>query len=169
MSVPSQCSLRLVLAAAALASILGGCGRTPLPLTGNASCGLGIALCATGCTDTRWDPNNCGACSVRCAPRNVCDEGRCVTSGSGASGGGTGTGGFGGTGGGGTGGTCSPPARSCGATCTNTATDPANCGSCGFKCAVNQMCSMSTCVQGCAAPLVSCDGKCVDIAADPAS
>ena len=183
--------------------MIGGCGRNGLPLGGgDDSCGGGLSWCDGVCSDTRWDPANCGSCGRSCAPAQLCNQGRCVEGGSGGSGGGGGFGGGGGGGGGfgggggggggfggggggggfggggggggggfgggggGGGGTCTYPDQICGNTCTNTASDPANCGYCGNQCANGLVCTSSSCVQGCTAPLVACSGTCVDTTSD---
>ncbi len=46
-------------------------------------CEAGLTACASGCTDTDTDPDNCGACNAGCAPPpnaqvNACREGDCL-------------------------------------------------------------------------------------------
>src|SRR5205807_263643 len=41
--------------------------------------------------------------------------------------------------------TCAPPSTVCGSTCTNTTSDPKNCGACGRKCGVSS-CIDAKCV-----------------------
>ncbi|MHB8416744.1 MAG: hypothetical protein ACYDCL_01625 [Myxococcales bacterium] len=60
------------------------------------------------------------------------------------------------------------PLGSCNGVCTDTASDPANCGGCGVTCSSGS-CAASTC-QGsssCAAGLTLCSGQCVDLTTDP--
>jgi uncharacterized protein (TIGR02266 family) len=52
----------------------------------------------------------------------------------------------------------------CGDTCVAVASDPANCGSCGNRCAAGTVCSAGTCADSCAAGLTNCVGACVDTA-----
>src|SRR5204863_8305403 len=49
----------------------------------------------------------------------------------------------------------------------NLQTDDANCGVCGVKCAMGQMCAAGNCAATCAAPLVVCNNGCVDPRFDP--
>jgi Galactose binding lectin domain/Stigma-specific protein, Stig1 len=51
--------------------------------------------------------------------------------------------------------TCSTPQRACAGTCTNTSTDPANCGACANVCATHQVCAAGTCATTCGA-LTTC-------------
>jgi hypothetical protein len=48
-----------------------------------ASCGIGLSNCAGGCTNTQFDPANCGGCGRSCAAganaRGVCLDGACAT------------------------------------------------------------------------------------------
>jgi hypothetical protein len=66
---------------------------------------------------------------------------------------------------------CPEGETDCDGTCTNTATDPANCGSCGHACAPGVSCVDGTC--GCGnqscPPEQCCDGVCVDLQSDPAN
>jgi hypothetical protein len=56
----------------------------------------------------------------------------------------------------------------CGTTCTDTQTDPANCGSCGGACAVTApFCQAGACVAMCGSGFDACGGGCVDTANDP--
>jgi formylglycine-generating enzyme required for sulfatase activity len=50
-----------------------------------------------------------------------------------------------------------------GSGCTNTATDPANCGMCGRACAADQMCSQGTCQLSCGAGRTNCNGACLTL------
>jgi hypothetical protein len=52
----------------------------------------------------------------------------------------------------------------CGGACTSTATDPANCGSCGHVCPAGATCSGGAC--GCSAGLTACGSACVNTATD---
>ena len=57
----------------------------------------------------------------------------------------------------------------CGGVCTNTQSDPGNCGGCGAICPQGKVCSTGACKTTCASPLSLCAGACVDLAADPAN
>lgn len=65
-------------------------------------------------------------------------------------------------------GLCTSPHIACGESCTNTASDPANCGECGTKCGANEGCSDGECQRfGCTTGQVECDGACVDLQRNP--
>ncbi len=62
----------------------------------------------------------------------------------------------------------------CGTSCTNTTSDPANCGSCGTACATGQLCNAGTCSARCDPPRMVCMGmggamSCVDVQTDTAN
>ena len=90
--------------------------------------------CGAYCVATSTDPLNCGGCGTRCAPGQLCAEGRCVESVARRDGG-----------------LAADPARcaapqvACGAYCANPANDPFNCGGCGARCAPNQVCAEGRC------------------------
>lgn len=55
----------------------------------------------------------------------------------------------------------------CGATCTNTKEDPANCGNCGTICSgATPLCANKVCAASCPSGLIACNGGCVDFAKD---
>jgi len=55
----------------------------------------------------------------------------------------------------------------CGATCTNTKEDPANCGNCGTICSgATPLCANKACAASCPSGLIACNGGCVDFARD---
>src|SRR5262249_41926075 len=91
------------------------CGTCPPPLIcgggmpGVCLCPPSAVICGGKCTDTKTDPQNCGACGQACAPGTVCVAGTCGCG-------------------------CSPPQVCCNAVCTALATDPFNCGACGHAC-----------------------------------
>lgn len=55
----------------------------------------------------------------------------------------------------------------CGAMCVSTATDSANCGTCGNACTAGQTCTGGACM--CSAGLSGCGGRCVDTQSDNAN
>ena len=65
--------------------------------------------------------------------------------------------------------TCSTPQTTCGSSCANLQTDPANCGSCGHACGTTEFCSSGVCVTSCASGLTVCSGACRNTAIDPAN
>ena len=64
-------------------------------------------------------------------------------------------------------GACPVPKTSCGALCTDVATDSNNCGKCGNTCPGTSTCIGGTCKTACTGDKVSCDGVCVDLLKDP--
>jgi hypothetical protein len=62
---------------------------------------------------------------------------------------------------------CAPGYDSCGGTCTDTATDPRNCGKCGQGCSTGMSCVGSACV--CPAGLSLCPDGCKDLQHDDAN
>jgi hypothetical protein len=56
----------------------------------------------------------------------------------------------------------------CGARCTDTNSDPVNCGDCNRPCAATEVCSQGRCAVSCDA-LTACSGACVDLTADDAN
>ena len=117
-------------------------------------CNAGYADCdgnaANGCeTDTRSDPSHCGGCGMRCAPANgrgVCSGSRCTLV------------------------ACDTGYADCNSNgadgCeSNLATDAANCGRCGGRCALanaSSVCAAGTCAIG------SCNGGFADCNRNPA-
>lgn len=66
------------------------------------------------------------------------------------------------------GGVCDAPFLLCGGVCTNIASDPANCGSCGGACPSGKGCVDGTCTgSGCPGGAVDCGGLCVDLKTNP--
>lgn len=65
-------------------------------------------------------------------------------------------------------GNCSDAQTACGDECTNTSSDPKNCGACGTKCGADEGCSDGECQRfGCTTGQVECGGSCVDLQRDP--
>jgi hypothetical protein len=63
--------------------------------------------------------------------------------------------------------TCPSGASLCNLQCVALASDPANCGACGSKCAADHYCVSGQCVFGCPSPLSICGSACVDEQHDP--
>ncbi len=53
-----------------------------------------------------------------------------------------------------------------GPTCTNTSTDPRNCGACGHACGAKESCVAGACVVPCDAGTTACGASCVDTTGD---
>ena len=109
--------------------------------------------------NTSVSPINCGGCGVRCPPGDTCDLGSCVSPASCS-------GNF----------MCHPPAQCCSAACTNTQSDPNNCGGCGVVCPPSSVCEASTCIPisttcnggpPCSGVDTCCPGGCTDTNTDP--
>lgn len=115
-------------------------------------CNAPLHQCGSQCSDPQSDPNNCGACGVKCdvAKAEVCSQGTCAL----ACGGGT---------------------TKCGSACVDLQNDARNCGGCGTACAQGESCSAGKCGVGCGAGLSLCGGtsdagpRCVDLANDVAN
>uniref|UniRef100_A0A0G4I5M1 4Fe-4S ferredoxin-type domain-containing protein n=1 Tax=Chromera velia CCMP2878 TaxID=1169474 RepID=A0A0G4I5M1_9ALVE len=93
------------------------------------------------CVDVLINPNFCGDCSTSCVSGQFCS-----------------------------GGTCGCPAglTTCPSGCTDTDTDPDNCGACGNVCSgPTPLCSGGTCVNDCTTGgLTGCGGVCKDLSSD---
>jgi len=57
----------------------------------------------------------------------------------------------------------------CGNTCTNTQSDPANCGACGTACGTSMLCVAGTCQLTCPMGASACGGTCVNTQTDNAN
>lgn len=63
---------------------------------------------------------------------------------------------------------CSPSQELCGDFCTNTDSDPENCGECGGECGPGEGCMAGECERfGCSSGQVECADGCVDLHRDP--
>ena len=100
-------------------------------------CPSPYACCATTCTLTRDDPQNCGGCGLPCNGSQVCSRGGCTTA-------------------------CSDNATACGSACHDVSSNPNACGGCGQTCTGSQVCSNGGCHDGCDVGLTDCNGWCLD-------
>jgi hypothetical protein len=99
-----------------------------------------LVRCKGMCVDLGKDPNNCGACGVKCCPDQLCGDGRCINPC-------------------GAGGTECPSTPGC-TVCVELSNDPRHCGGCDV------VCSSGTCVDGsCATPDAASDAD-TDAASD---
>ena len=64
-------------------------------------------------------------------------------------------------------GTCKAGQTDCNGTCTNTASDPKNCGKCGTACGDGSVCSQSACAANCGGGTTKCGASCVNVQTDP--
>lgn len=96
----------------------------------------GGTFCSGVCTNTQFDPRNCGRCGNVCPPNQSCQNGTC---------------------------TCAPPSAVCNGVCTNLQTDSHNCGVCGFDCAqLGGCCADGVCIS----PAPICNGVCTNVTTD---
>jgi len=116
--------------------------------SGSGGCASGESACSSVCVDLTTDPLNCGQCSMVCTVGQTCVASSCTTTSTGgmdSGGGGTDSG----SGGGDTGSTSCPGTESnCSGICTDTTSDPDNCGGCGFPCVSGESCVSSNCTGG---------------------
>ena len=112
--------------------------------------------CSTGCTNTRNDVDNCGMCNNVCPMGDTCANSMCKQ-GNNCNGGPACTGGQ----------TC------CMSGCSDTSSDPANCGMCGVACGPGQVCQNSMCETpcnggpACTGNQTCCMTGCADTTNDP--
>ncbi len=134
-------------AALLLSAIFAGCGGSDQPVVTNPDAGLcngGTTECTPGqCTQTSFDPNNCGTCGTKCPTGQACSGGKCSAS------------------------ECNGGSIKCGDKCVDTINDPANCGACGTACPIGQFCSGGKCDLNCNGGTTRCTDKCIDTANDP--
>ena len=134
--------------AAALVFGLAACGDDGRPpIGGDTSIGGDGGMCPPGqencsgvCTDTRYDPANCGGCGMDCGG-DLCNMGTCA-------------------------GGCGVGTVECGGRCVDTQVDPTNCGDCGIACAAGEVCGAGACATSCPTGTTDCSGSCVDTAAN---
>jgi hypothetical protein len=104
----------------------------------------GATLCGSSCTNTDFDPANCGTCGNACPTGQLCSAGVCGL-------------------------TCGGGSTLCTDKCVDAQNDPANCGTCGTACASGEVCSAGSCGLNCAGGSTKCTDKCVDVNSDPAN
>ena len=90
-------------------------------LAGKCACPPYTTLCGGSCIPTIADPENCGACGVKCTGTLACAAGKCSD-------------------------TCLPTQTKCGNSCVDLKTDDKNCGACGAPaCPAGQGCVDGAC------------------------
>ena len=105
--------------------------------------------------DLQNDPNNCGVCGLACSNDNqeMCVMGVCTSP-------------------------PDPPAcgpdggTDCNGVCVDIQTDPANCGQCGQRCGIGELCAGGQCQidpSQCQPGETQCGASCVDISSDPSN
>lgn len=104
----------------------------------------GATLCGSSCTNTNFDPANCGSCGNACPSGQLCSSGQCSL-------------------------TCLGGTTQCGTECVNTNTDSANCGTCANACTGGQVCSAGQCGLTCVGGTTLCNGACVNTGNDTAN
>jgi hypothetical protein len=65
--------------------------------------------------------------------------------------------------------TCASGQMVCGASCTDTSKDPANCGTCGNACGTALVCSAGKCTTSCGPASTACGGSCTNTQSDNAN
>ncbi len=108
---------------------------------GGVSC-PGATLCDGVCTNTSFDPSNCGECGKACAADQVCTQSACGSQ-------------------------CLGGTKNCNGKCVDTQIDGANCGACGTVCSGGEVCSQGACALQCTGGATKCGAACVDTDNDP--
>ncbi len=103
-------------------------------------------MCGSTCATLDRDPENCGACGIKCGALQVCSSGACASG-------------------------CAGGSTQCAQACVDTKTDPANCGACGTTCKTDETCSAGSCTPTCGKTQTACATDagllCTDTAVDP--
>ncbi len=108
---------------------------------GSSGCPSNLDDCNGVCTNTQFDPANCGTCGTACQTGEFCSQGTCA-------------------------GQCLGSTL-CNGACVNTDTDPNNCGACGNICPQGQVCSVGVCGVQCTGGATKCGDVCTNTQADP--
>ncbi|MEI8257622.1 MAG: hypothetical protein WCJ30_18255 [Deltaproteobacteria bacterium] len=106
-----------------------------------------LALCGAACTNTSYDPANCGSCGHACPAGQACVGSACST--------------FAMVDGG-----CAPPSVQCGPACTDIRSDNAHCGGCSTACTADRTCVLGMCLAPCAAGEARCGTLCTRVQYD---
>ena len=119
-------------------------------------CNDGFELCGESCVDTKTDQSNCGACGTSCAvPEEVdengvvirparidaCINGACVVQ-------------------------CLDNQENCNGSCSDTKSDPNNCGTCGKACKETETCNNGNCEFYCPTGQTECNEACFNLNID---
>ncbi|MBI3201970.1 MAG: choice-of-anchor L domain-containing protein [Myxococcales bacterium] len=108
---------------------------------GGGGCPGTLKDCSGTCTNTDFDPANCGGCGTACKTGEFCSQGKCA-------------------------GQCLGTTL-CTDKCVDTGTDPNNCGACGTACKTGEVCSVGVCGIKCAGGATKCGTECVDTQSNP--
>jgi hypothetical protein len=119
----------------------GAADRTDTP---DAGCRPGQTDCSGICADLTTDPGHCGTCATACVAGEVCNEGRCASS-------------------------CTGALQNCSGACVDLQTDGGHCGSCTNVCGPQDECRSGSCVcvPACSGRVCGddgCRGSCGDCA-----
>jgi hypothetical protein len=132
-----------------------------VPLCGpGGACKGGLSCCAPVCVNETSDPDNCGGCGRHCPAGNACVDSQCETPQS-CNGGPA----------------CSPDEACCTSGCSDTNSDPLNCGHCGDLCPPGDTCVAGSCLApmecdgapACVAGKDCCPSGCKDTSSDPSN
>jgi hypothetical protein len=102
----------------------------------------GAKLCGDKCTNTDFDPQNCGQCGAACPQGQLCSKGVCSIA-------------------------CAGGTTQCGDACVDAQSDHENCGTCGKICSAGEVCSKGACSLECLGGSTQCGSTCVDVQNDP--